>query len=47
MHECKRIKEGYFKQTFHVEVAEDLHDRVSEAIRLKAILKEKLEEIAD
>ena len=47
MYECKRIKKCYLKQTIYVEVAEDFHERVSEAIRLKAISKKKLEEIVD
>ena len=43
MHECIRAKTCDFKWAIHCEVAEDLHHRVSEANRLKAILKNKLE----
>ena len=41
------LKEAVLNKQFTVEVAEDLHERVSEAVRLKAIEKEKLQEIAD
>ena len=43
----RELKKVILNRQFTVEVAEDLHERVSEAVRLKAIEKEKLEEIAD
>ena len=42
-----QLKDVVLKRQFSVEVAEDLHDRVTEAVRLKAIEKKKLLEIAD
>ena len=47
---CKNIaelKNVVLNRQFTVEVAPDLHERVSEAVRLKAIAKEKLQEIVE
>ena len=41
------LKKAVLNRQFTVEVAEDLHERVAEAVRLKAIAKQKLQEIAD
>ena len=41
------LKNAVLNRQFTVEVAEDLHERVAEAVRLKAIAKQKLQEIAD
>ncbi|WP_428910045.1 PHP domain-containing protein [Niallia sp. Krafla_26] len=41
------LKNAVINREFFVEVAEDLHERVSEAVRLKALAKEKLQEIAE
>ena len=41
------LKKAVLNRKFTVEVAEDLHERVAEAVRLKAIAKQKLQEIAD
>ncbi|WP_066316441.1 PHP-associated domain-containing protein [Bacillus sp. FJAT-29814] len=47
--ECDTIaelKEAVINRQFHVKVAQDLPERVSEAIRLKAIEKEKLKKLS-
>ncbi|MCM3767256.1 PHP domain-containing protein [Neobacillus niacini] len=47
--ECNTIaelKEAVINRQFHVKVAQDLPERVSEAIRLKAIEKEKLKKLS-
>ena len=43
----RELKSTILNRQFTWEVAEDLHDRVAEAVRLKAIAKQKLQEIAD
>ena len=47
---CKNVtelKNVIVNRQFSVEVAEDLHERVSEAVRLKAIAKKKLQEVTE
>ena len=41
------LKNAVLNRQFTVEIAEDLHERVAEAVRLKAIAKQKLQEIVD